>query len=96
MRGDLCGVDVLWQRGGLVFEAHMDSCISQLMAQGPSGTCNESKEEEEAYPKKLTAAWMVTQKHSTLKYAPSTVDPHRARALEGVAESQFYEERESN
>ena len=26
----------------------IDSCITQLKAQGPSGTCNESKEEEEA------------------------------------------------
>ena len=25
----------------------IDSCITQLKAQGPSGTCNESKEEEE-------------------------------------------------
>ena len=25
----------------------MDSCITQLKAQGPSRTCNESKEEEE-------------------------------------------------
>ena len=27
----------------------LDSCITQLKAQGPSGTCNESKEEEEEY-----------------------------------------------
>ena len=26
----------------------IDSCITQLQAQGPSGTCNESKEEEES------------------------------------------------
>ena len=26
----------------------IDSCITQLKAQGPSRTCNESKEEEEA------------------------------------------------
>jgi len=26
----------------------IDSCITQLKAQGPSGTCDESKEEEEA------------------------------------------------
>ena len=26
---------------------HIDSCITQLKAQGPSRTCNESKEEEE-------------------------------------------------
>jgi len=30
-------------RGGLVFKAHS---ITQLKAQGPSRTCNESKEEE--------------------------------------------------
>jgi len=27
----------------------IDSCITQLKAQGPSRTCNESKEEEEGY-----------------------------------------------
>ena len=27
----------------------IDSCITQLKAQGPSRTCNESKEEEEAW-----------------------------------------------
>jgi len=27
----------------------IDSCITQLKAQGPSRTCNESKEEEEKY-----------------------------------------------
>ena len=36
----------------------IDSCITQLKVQGPSGTCNESKEkeeeEEEAGPKPLT------------------------------------------
>ena len=26
---------------------HIDSCITQLKAQGPSRTCNESKQEEE-------------------------------------------------
>jgi len=35
--------NVPWFRGGLVF----DSCITQLKAQGPSRTCNESKEEDE-------------------------------------------------
>ena len=29
---------------------HIDSCITQLKAQGPSRTCNESKEEEEDTP----------------------------------------------
>ena len=28
----------------------IDSCIAQLKAQGPSRTCNESKEEEESKP----------------------------------------------
>ena len=39
-----------WFRGGLVFGSCLrliDSCITQLKAQGPSRTCNESKEEEE-------------------------------------------------
>jgi len=33
-----------------------DSCITQLKAQGPSRTCNESKEEEEDAPVLLLAA----------------------------------------
>jgi len=28
----------------------IDSCITQLKAQGPSRACNESKEEEEKHP----------------------------------------------
>ena len=28
----------------------IDSCITQLTAQGPSGTCNQSKQEEEEVP----------------------------------------------
>ena len=35
-------------RGGLYLWP-IDSCITQLKAQGPSRTCNESKEEEEAH-----------------------------------------------
>ena len=40
-------------RGVVVTEAGsylrpIDSCVTQRKAQGPSGTCNESKEEEEA------------------------------------------------
>ena len=31
----------------------IDSCITQLKAQGPSRTCNESKEEEEGYHREL-------------------------------------------
>jgi len=34
-------------RGGLVFEAHRLLYHSAFKAQGPSRTCNESKEEEE-------------------------------------------------
>ena len=37
--------NVQWFRGGLVFEL-VDSCITQLKAQGPSKTCNQSTEEE--------------------------------------------------
>ena len=41
-------------RGIVVTEAssysrRIDSCITQIKAQGPSRTCNESKEEEEDY-----------------------------------------------
>jgi len=32
---------------GLAYLRLIDSCITQLKAQGPSRTCNESKEEEE-------------------------------------------------
>ena len=34
----------------------IDSCITQLEAQGPSRTCNESKEEEEEHSKTLQVA----------------------------------------
>ena len=42
-------------RGVVVTEAGsylrlIDSCITHFKAQGPSGTCNESKEEEDADP----------------------------------------------
>ena len=33
----------------------IDSCITQLKAQGPSGTCNESKEQEEEAARRCTA-----------------------------------------
>jgi len=39
-----------WRRAGTEAGSHLrliDSCITQLEAQGPSGTCNESEEEEE-------------------------------------------------
>ena len=32
----------------------IDSCITQLKVQGPSRTCNESREEEEDYESRLT------------------------------------------
>ena len=41
-RADACDL-----RAGAVGRGPIDSCISQLKAQGPSRTCNESKEEEE-------------------------------------------------
>ena len=43
----------------------IDSCITQLKAQGPSRTCNESKEEEEenltAEPKEKIASTNATK-----------------------------------
>ena len=36
----------------------IDSCMTQLKAQGPSGICNESKEEEEAF-----LAWSAAVSH---------------------------------
>ena len=39
---------VLWCRGGSYLR-RIDSCITQLTVQGPSRTCNESKEEEEEF-----------------------------------------------
>ena len=35
----------------------IDSCITQLKDQGPSGTCNESKEEEEECPATEFRVW---------------------------------------
>ena len=34
----------------------IDSCISQLKAEGPFRTCNESKEEEEASPRRRASS----------------------------------------
>ena len=39
-------INVLWYRVGLAFEAHRLVYHSAVKAQGPSRTCNESKEEE--------------------------------------------------
>ena len=39
----------------------IDSCITQLKAQGPSRTCNESKEEEEEDTTDLCAPAMTTR-----------------------------------
>jgi len=39
------GFRVQWFQSGLVLRL-IDSCITQLKAQGPARTCNESKEEE--------------------------------------------------
>ena len=35
----------------------IDSCIPQLKAQGPSRTCNESKEEEEEFAEQIRQLW---------------------------------------
>ena len=35
----------------------IDSCITQLKAQGPSRTCNDSKEEEEEEVSRLYLGW---------------------------------------
>ena len=51
----------------------IDSCITQLREQGPSGTCNESKEEEERNT-------CITQEHGrTTQWI--TQDPYPAHAL---------------
>ena len=39
------GIVVVTEAG--LYSRLIDSCITQLKAQGPSRTCNESKEEEE-------------------------------------------------
>ena len=46
----------------------IDSCITQLKAQGPSRTCNESKEEEEktTYPDGVGAAFAASDGSTTL------------------------------
>ena len=50
----------------------IDSCITQLQAQGPSRTCNESKEEEEA---RRDAALCDHVSAQTLNPTPSTLNP---------------------
>jgi len=39
----------------------IDSCITQLKAQGPSRTCNESKEEEEEEEAQVKCVWNSPQ-----------------------------------
>ena len=50
----------------------IDSCITQLKAQGPSRTCNESKEEEEE-------VWKSRVPHSHVPV--TTRDPNRGKLL---------------
>jgi len=52
----------------------IDSCITQLKAQGPSRTCNESKEEEEKDPPRL------------LTETPSTASEPRGNNLKGFTD----------
>ena len=45
-----------WEEAGSYLRL-IDSCMTQLKAQGPSRTCNESKEEEEKiYPTRVAAS----------------------------------------
>jgi len=41
----------------------IDSCITQLKAQGPSRTCNESKEEEEDHPDHGTDTFKIMREY---------------------------------
>jgi len=45
----------------------IDFCITQLKAQGPSRTCNESKKEED---KNVHRLWIVTSGDETLHCQP--------------------------
>jgi len=56
----------------------IDSCITQLKAQGPSRTCNESKEEEEGFRRgKPRAPWEAArlrdsgEQHPLIQLAPA-------------------------
>ena len=50
-------------RGFRIYLRLIDSCITQLKAQGPSRTCNESEEEEEeeasAFPAAALSGWYL-------------------------------------
>ena len=48
----------------------IDSCITQLKAQGPSRTCNESKEEEEEDLVLASGRWTVRFIHGGAGSAP--------------------------
>jgi len=48
----------------------LDFCITQLEAQGPSRTCNESKEEEEASSLLLSSLRRFIHRSMSLKYEP--------------------------
>ena len=52
----------------------IDSCITQLKAQGPSRTSNESKEEEEEDLLLLLHQPQLLKKRSTTNYAPFAPD----------------------
>jgi len=54
----------------------VDSCITQLKAQGPSRTCNESKEEEDhGFPHTYTEAFSRGTLKRTPLYKIKTLNP---------------------
>jgi len=63
----------------------IDSCITQLKAQGPSRTCNESKEEEEEFG----VTWVCASRRSLHTHTHTLTHSHTHTlqiAREGVEE----------
>ena len=79
MRGEGCRVQGLSLGFGVypvdnTYLRLIDSCITQLKAQGPSRTCNESKEEEEEEVQGLGSGCGV---HPVDSHARRGVEPGR-------------------
>jgi len=61
----------------------IDSCITQLKAQGPSGTCNESQEEEE-----VGVTWSASSRVGTR--TPGDPNPHPLGSRVGTRTTPFF------
>ena len=70
----------------------IDSCITQLKAQGPSRTCNESKEEEKAPPPALEGVQceLISRKVFTKSFCKSQFPTRIRRLILHISYSKGY------